>query len=107
MNIYLIINDNYVVEFRAKAYESDEGDNEKIRFLKSRVRSDYNSAYKFDAPTNSKSEFMEYRKFARLEQRGMHYQLFEEIFQKFNVPENPLVCVTPVVDGDILAEEIE
>lgn len=71
------------------------------------MRDDYNSAYRFDAPMNSKGEFMEYRKFAKLEERGMHFQLFEEIFQKFNVPDNPLVCVTPVVDGEILAEEIE
>ena len=50
---------------------------------------------------------MKYKQFARLEERGMHFTLFEEIFTKFNVPENPLVCVTPVVDGEILAEEVE
>ena len=50
---------------------------------------------------------MKYKQFARLEERGMHFKLFEEIFNKFSVPENPLVCVTPVVDGDILAEEVD
>jgi hypothetical protein len=31
--------------------------------------------------------------------------LFEEIFTKFQVPEHPLICVTPVVDGEIYASE--
>ena len=44
---------------------------------------------------------MKYNSFAKLESRGMHFQLFEEIFSKFDVPENPLVCVTPVVDGEV------
>jgi hypothetical protein len=73
--------------------------------LKSRVLQDFTSAYKFNAPTNKQGEYMQYRKFAKLGERGMHFELFEEIFQKFNVPENPLVCVTPVVNGEILAEE--
>jgi hypothetical protein len=56
---------------------------------------------------NRRGKFMKYKQFARLEERGMHFKLFEEIFTRFNVPENPLVCVTPVVDGEILAEEVE
>lgn len=56
---------------------------------------------------NHRGKFMKYRQFSRLEERGMHFKLFEEIFTKFNVPENPLVCVTPVVDGEILAEEVD
>lgn len=50
---------------------------------------------------------MAYNKFAKLESKGMHYELFEAIFSEFNVPENPLICVTPVVDGEIYAQEIE
>ncbi len=104
LNIYLVIEDGFVVSFRAKAYESDEGDNEKIRYLKSKAKEDYSSAYRFDAPKSEKGEFMKYEKFARLEGHGMHFRLFEEIFQSFEVPENPLVCVTPVVDGNIVGE---
>lgn len=105
LNIYIVIEDKKVVKFKVKAYESDDGDNEKIKFLKSRVKSDYNSAYVFDAPQNEKGEFMGYSKFAKLEKRGMQFQLFEEMFSSFNVPENPLVCVTPIVDGEILVSE--
>lgn len=105
LNIYLIINNGFVVGFRAMGYEREGGDDNKIKFLKSRVSEDFNSAYKFDAPVNEKKEFMKYNKFAKLEKRGMHFQLFEEIFSHFGVPEHPLICVTPVVDGKILQAE--
>jgi len=105
LNIYIVIENNIVVKFKAKAYDSDDGDNEKINFLKSRVRQDFNSAYVFDAPQNDKGEFMAYSKFAKLEKRGLQFQLFEEMFSSFNVPENPLICVTPIVNGEFLISE--
>jgi hypothetical protein len=103
LNIYLIINDGSVVEFRAVAYEKEGGDDRKIAFLKSKAVDDFEKAYHFNAPTDKNGKFMPYRKFARLESRGKQFELFEEIFRNFNIPENPLVCVTPVVDGKILA----
>jgi hypothetical protein len=105
LNIYLIINNGFVISFRAMAYEREGGDDNKIKFLKSRVNEDFNSAYKFDAPQNAKGEFMKYSKFSKLEKRGMQFQLFEEIFSHFDVAEHPLICVTPVVDGKILNAE--
>lgn len=47
---------------------------------------------------------MLYSKFAKLELQGMQYQLFEEIFRKYEVPQNPLICVTPVVDGIVMSD---
>ncbi|MHB8336655.1 MAG: hypothetical protein ACYDEE_04485 [Ignavibacteriaceae bacterium] len=102
LNIYLIINNGYVIGFRAVGYEKEGGDDNKISFLKSKVEDDFSKAFHFDAPVNRKGKFMKYPKFAKLEKQGMQYQLFEEIFEKFEVPQNPLVCVTPVVDGKIL-----
>lgn len=103
LNIYLIINNDYVVEFRAIAYEKDGGDETKIEFLKSKANEDFSKSYHFKAPSNKIGGFMKYNKFAKLEERGMHFQLFEEIFSSFDIPEKPLICVTPVVDGKILA----
>jgi hypothetical protein len=103
LNIYLIINKNYVEEFRAIGYEIEGGDDDKIKFLKSRAKEDFNSSYKFNAPSNKLGRFMKYYKFAKLEDKGKQYQLFEEIFTEFSVPEHPLICVTPVVDGKIIA----
>lgn len=101
LNIYLIINNGNVEAFKAKGYEQDGTDDAKIAFLKERAINDYNNAYHFDAPVNKRGAFMPYNQFAKLEKQGMHYQLFETIFNKFEVPENPLICVTPVVDGEV------
>lgn len=105
LNIYLLINNDLVEEFRAVAYTREGGDDNKIKFLKSKAREDFENAYHFDAPVDDKGRFMSYRRFHKFEKRGMHFQLFEEIFSKFEVPEHPLICVTPVVDGEIYASE--
>lgn len=104
LNIYLIINNGLVEEFRVVSYEMEGGDDRKIEFLKSHAKEDYPKAIKFDAPIDKNEKFMDYNKFHKLEKRGMHFQLFEDIFQKFGVAENPLVCVTPVVDGEIYSQ---
>ncbi|MEG8948113.1 hypothetical protein [Rosettibacter firmus] len=104
LNIYLIIENNNVVAFKAISYDIEGNDEYKIKFLKQNAINDFTKAYYFEAPRNRKGEFMSYRKFSKLESQGMQFQLFEEIFERFNVPQNPLICVTPVVDGKILAQ---
>lgn len=103
-NIWLVINDNFVVGFRALAYEMEGGDDNKIAFLKEQAKKDYNSSYHFEAPQNKKGEYLKYNKFAKLEKQGMQFQLFEEIFEKFELPQNPIICVTPVVNGILTAD---
>ena len=103
LNIYLVINNGLVAEFRAMAYELEGGDDRKIEFLKSKAREDFDKAYKFNAPTDKQGKFMSYNRFHKFEKRGMHFQLFEEIFSSFKVAEQPLICVTPVVDGEIFS----
>lgn len=102
LNIYLIINDGIISEFRAKSYQISGNDEEKILFLKSKVESDYSMAQCFDAPVNNNGLKMSYKNFYKLEKQGLHFQFFEHIFSAFDVPENPLVCITPVVDGKII-----
>ena len=105
VNIYLIIENGLVTGFKAKAYEREGTDNEKIDFLKRNARSGVDSAYVFDAPADKFGKFMSYNRFAKFEKRGMHYRLFEEIFTEFKVPDKPLICVTPIVDGEFYGEE--
>jgi hypothetical protein len=105
LNIYVIIENGYVIEYRANAYETDGDDEDKIKYLKKRVKEDYSKAYKFNAPSDKYGRFMKYHKFAKLEDRGKHPDLYEEIFNQFNISERPLVCVTPVVDGKIMSAD--
>lgn len=92
-----------VVEFRALSYRMEGGDDSKISFLKNHAAEDFSRAYHFDAPTDKEGRFMSYNKFAKLEKRGRQFELFEEIFSNFDLPEKPLICVTPVQDGKIIS----
>ncbi|MDR3611266.1 MAG: hypothetical protein P4L27_11930 [Ignavibacteriaceae bacterium] len=105
LNIYLIIEKGYVIEYRANAYETGGDDEDKIKYLKARVKDDFSKAYRFDALSDKYGRFMKYNKFAKLEDRGKHPDLYEEIFSKFNIPDRPLICVTPVVDGIIITND--
>ncbi len=104
LNIYLVIENNFIVSFKAKAYEQEGSDEDKIKFLKENARKDFDSAYSFDAPRNKKGDLMKYSRFAKFEKQGMQFTFFEEIFDRFKMPQNPLVCVTPVLDGKILSQ---
>lgn len=104
LNIYLIIDNGFVTSFKCISYDIDGTDESKIEFLKSNAKEDYSKAMIFDAPKNKKNEFMSYKNFHKLEKSGMQYKLFEEIFEKSKAPQNPIVCVTPVVDGEIYSK---
>lgn len=103
LNLYLVINKNFITELRASSYEMDGNDEEKIAFLKSKVEEDFAKSYIFEAPKNKKGVFLTYNKFYKLEKTGKQFSVFEEVFERFEVPDAPLVCLTPVVDGKILS----
>ncbi|MFH1197848.1 MAG: hypothetical protein V1720_19260 [bacterium] len=103
LNIFIIIEKGFVMAFKVKAYKIEGGDDDKIKFLKSRTKEDLPTSYHFDAPVDKKGQFMTYRRFSKFERQGMQYRLFEHIFDEFELPEKPLICVTPVVDGEIYA----
>ncbi|MCF8413719.1 MAG: hypothetical protein K9G44_09915 [Melioribacteraceae bacterium] len=104
LNIFLVIEDDSVKEFRAKSYLIEGDDESKISYLKQMAKIDFANAEIFDSPLNKKGEFMKYKHFSKLETQGMHFRLFEDIFGYFNVPQNPLICVTPFYDGKLLTE---
>ena len=101
LNIYLLIDNGLVTSFKSISYEMEGTDEVKIDYLKTIAKEDYSKAITFNAPQNKNNKFMSYNKFHKLEKNGMQYRLFEEIFEKYNDPQNPIVCVTPVVDGEI------
>jgi len=38
---------------------------------------------------------------------GRQTEFFEEVFQHLGAPENPLMCVTPIVNGQPMIQGIE
>ena len=104
LNIFLIIDNDVVTAFKAKSYQMEGSDEDKIKFLKERAKEDLGTSFHFNAPQNKRGDFMSYKKFSKIESQGLQYKLFEEIFEKFRVPEKPLICVTPVVNGEVWAK---
>jgi len=104
LNIFLIIDNDIVTAFKAKSYQMEGNDEDKIKFLKERAKEDLSTSFHFNAPQNKRGDFMSYKKFSKIESQGLQYKLFEEIFEKFRVPEKPLICVTPVVNGEVWAK---
>lgn len=104
LNIYLIIENNRVIGLKAKSYLVDGSDEEKINFLKSKAREDFNGSYAFDPPLYKDQKPFKYSKFSKLEKLGMHCELYGEIFERFEVPDEPIICVTPCLNGKLLAD---
>ncbi|MFH0734274.1 MAG: hypothetical protein V1773_08230 [bacterium] len=104
VNIYLVINNNFIKEFRASQYLLNGTDEEKVNYLMEKAAADFETAVVFEAPVDKKGNYMKYKSFSKLAKRGMEHQLFEDIFEDFGLPEKPLICVTPVVDGKIISK---
>lgn len=104
LNLFVIIKDGIITGIKAISHSKDGNDDEKIVFLKNSARNDFVIAEDFQAPYDKKNKMMTYKQFSKLERQGLQYQLFENIFNHFNLPENPIICLTPVVNGEILSE---
>lgn len=101
LNLYIIIENDIITEIKAKSYCISGSDEEKVEFLKSKAEQDYQSATEYQAPISKKDKLMTYKQFNKLEKQGIQFQLFENIFIEHNLPEVPLVCLTPVINGQI------
>lgn len=99
LNLYIIIENDIITEIKAKSYSISGSEDEKIEFLKSKAEEDYQSAISYQAPISKKDKLMTYKQFNKLEKQGIQFQLFEHIFIEHNLPDIPLICLTPVVNG--------
>jgi hypothetical protein len=105
-NLFLFIEDNIIVGLGARCHQADGTDRDKLTFLQRQVKHDLPSAERFPMPkryhlvfpdgrTGTGIQYQSYQKLAMLQR---HLELFEEIFTHFGASENPLMCITPVVD---------
>ncbi len=101
VNIYIIIEGETIKQLKGIAYEKEGTDYEKIEFLKSQAENDINRSINFNPPVSNKGDLMTYKQFNKLAKHGEEHKLFVEIFEYFDLPENPLICVSPVINGKI------
>jgi hypothetical protein len=92
-NLFLFISDDNITEIGLCVHSKNGTDNEKIEFLQKRVAEDCLNSVKYAI---SELPYNEYKAKYRL---GTHLTVFEPLFIDANAPQNPLCCVTPIIDG--------
>lgn len=93
-NLFLYVKMPSVTELGAVVHDLDGSDHEKISALQLLVDSDYQIARRYK-PSRPLS-WQDYESLMRL---GRELEVFEEIFRDNNAPSQPLVAITPIVDG--------
>ena len=110
-NLYLDINDGFIVRLGAVEYECDGSDEDKLTYLTERVIIDQDKIQFFPVPMKFHNQsadgkliegILSYRMFEELDWGGESFQVFLEIFKFFDTGECPLVCITPINDGKII-----
>jgi hypothetical protein len=106
-NLFLFIEVDIIVGLGARCHQAEGSDREKIAFLQRQVKHDLASAERFPMPKRYHLVFpdgrtgtgIQYQSYQQLAMLQRHLDLFEEIFTHFGASENPLMCITPVVDS--------
>jgi hypothetical protein len=106
-NLFLFVDGDVVIQLGVCCHEQEGSDSHKLSFLQARVKADLAAATRFPLPDRyqlirpggSKTTGLRYESYMQLSQLGRHIELFEEIFSHFGASANPLMCITPVVDG--------
>jgi hypothetical protein len=93
-NLFLYVDKSLITALGVAVHELDGTDPEKISALQQRVSDDYKTAKRYKLAR--RFEWGEYESLMRL---GRELEAFEEIFRDCNAPLNPLVAITPIVDG--------
>jgi hypothetical protein len=106
-NLFLFVEEEIIVGLGARCHQGEGSDQEKVAFLQRQVKHDLTGAERFPIPeryhlvfpdgrTHTGIQYQSYQQLARLQR---HLDLFEEVFAHFGASDNPLICITPVVDG--------
>ena len=107
-NLFLEIKDGMIFELGAVFHKMDGSDEVKLAFLQRQVQSDLQVARRYPIPKRywvidgenlHKTSALNYDTYIALSQEGKHLEVFEEIFEDMHAPADPLVVITPIVDG--------
>lgn len=113
LNLFLFAEGNVITELGAVPHCIDGTDQEKIFFLQCEVADDFDKAKRFPIPSKYLHSDLSVHSAGLLQDKynammrcGSHLEVFEEIFQSFSLPDEPLVVITPVVNGKVVIDAI-
>ncbi len=112
-NLFLFFSNNIITDIGVVSHLLDGTDEEKLSFLQAQVSNDFKNAKIFPIPSEfSRSDGTVHpvpfysEKYNALCRLGRQLKLFEQIFQTLNAPKEPLVVITPIVDGKIVIDQV-
>ncbi len=112
-NLFVYIESDEIAELGIVKHLLEGTDNQKLTFLTENVPLDCRAATRFAVPSRYLLSYAEpeppslrYETFKSMMLVGQHIDLFEDAFQVLEAPQSPLVCVTPVVNGEPQIEEV-
>ena len=106
-NLFLFVDGGLIGEIGAVAHECGGTDGEKIRLLQSKVNDDYRVCRRYPVPdwcivvtgNERLPRRLSYETFLTLQMLGRHNEFWEHVLADLGAPQDPLLVVTPVVDG--------
>lgn len=106
-NLFLIISDDIIREIGAVCHEQSGNDAQKLTFLQSKIIEDLAKAKRYPVPDryvliggkNSIPGLIRYQSYQELAFTGDQLEFFEEVFEDLRAPRDPLMCITPIVNG--------
>jgi hypothetical protein len=106
-NLFLYVEAGIIKSLGAVPHNVSGRDDEVVQFLQSRVAVDSGSAPRYSLPVAQikaslgidATQGLPMDAFSYLGRTGNALRLFEGPLQNIKAPQNPLVCITPIVDG--------
>lgn len=116
VNLFLFINDGLIREIGATWHDAKGSDDVKLLFLQSKVEDDWRGSRRHPVPGWCSAvrqdgviekSCVSYEGFRQLAGSGQQMKILEAVFSQYKfAPENPLMVVTPVVDGVVKIEAV-
>ena len=115
-NLFLFVMGDIIHEIGAVCHERAGTDAQKLAFLQSQVATDFPVAKRYPVPDRyilagdrgvAAPGGLRYQSYLKLTAMGRQTEFFEEVFQHLGAPENPLMCVTPIVNGQPMIQGTE
>lgn len=113
-NLFLFVEHGVITTYGATYHKMTGTENKKLAYLQLRVTQDVAASRRFSVPKSfelfntasgtRKFGAISIDAFYELATSGRHLEMFEEAFAAMNAPRDPLVCITPVVDGVVTVD---
>lgn len=99
-NIFIYFDGGRATEYGVRHYRREGNEKAQGALLKASVASDHGVARRFPLPRSFTPQ-----EWLALQRRGLSLSIFEEAFQLFRAPREPIICITAIVDGDPKVEK--